>query len=82
VPDIFVLLDSDTILLVAEKKKGSCKANVRYFGPALPDGSAPVKTDPQVCGWIYVEETLVNLENKVVLRFVISFPQHILDRKL
>jgi hypothetical protein len=71
VTDIFALFLFATMLLGAEKK-GSFTGTVRYFGPAPPRESAPVNTDPQVCGSIYLEEPLVNSENKGVKNAIIS----------
>lgn len=71
VTNFFVVVLSDTILFGAEKK-GSFTGTVRYFGLAPPRESAPVNTDPQVCGSTYLEEPLVNVENKGVKNAVIS----------
>lgn len=71
VTGFFVVSLSDTILFGAEKK-GSVTGIVRYFGTALPRESASINTDPEVCGSIYLEETLVNVENKGVKNAVIS----------
>lgn len=71
VTEFFVLFLSNSILFGAEEK-GSVAGTVRYFGTTPLRDSAPVNTDPEVCGSIYLEETLVNLENKGVKNAVIS----------
>ncbi|MBI3605371.1 MAG: hypothetical protein HY202_05025 [Nitrospirae bacterium] len=71
VTEFFVLFLSHSILFGAEEK-GSVAGTVRYFGTIPPRDSVPVNTDPEVCGSIYLEETLVNFENKGVKNAVIS----------
>ncbi|MBI1824682.1 MAG: carboxypeptidase regulatory-like domain-containing protein [Nitrospirae bacterium] len=51
---------------------GSLTGKVRYFGSApLPESEA-IKSDSEVCGSNYLEETLVNFENKGVKNAIIS----------
>jgi hypothetical protein len=69
--EVFILFLSNKSLFGAEKK-GSFVGTVRYFGPAPLRESTPVNTDPQICGSVFLEETLVNGDNKGVKNAVIS----------
>jgi hypothetical protein len=71
VANFYVVFLSDTLLFGAEKK-GSVTGTVRYFGKTPPRESGPIKTDPEVCGSVYLEEPLVNFENKGVKNAVIT----------
>jgi hypothetical protein len=61
----------ETVLFGAEKK-GSLMGSVRYFGKTPLRESGPVNIDREVCGSEYLEESLVNFENKGVKNAVIS----------
>ena len=59
-------------LLFGAEKKGSLTGSVRYFGKTPPRESGPINNDREVCGSEYLEESLVNFENKGVKKAVIS----------
>src|SRR6202162_1036290 len=71
VAEVFVVFLSDTILFGAEKK-GSLMGTVRYFGTLPICESVSVTADSAVCGSIYLEDTLINIDNKGVKNAVIS----------
>ena len=71
VAEVFVLFLSDTVLFAVEKT-GSVMGTVRYFGTRPPRESVSVTADTEVCGSIYLEDTLINFENKGVKNAVIS----------
>jgi hypothetical protein len=71
VAEVFVLFLSDTILFAADKK-GSVMGTVRYFGKTPSPESGSVTTDTAVCGSTYLEDPLINFENKGVKNAVIS----------
>jgi hypothetical protein len=71
VAEVFVLFLSNTLLFAAEKK-GTLTGSVRYFGKTPLRESGPVNIDQGVCGSEYLEESLVNTENKGVKNAVIN----------
>lgn len=69
---IFINLVTFNTILFAKGKSGSLTGTVRFLGKMPPRESSPVKINPEVCGSIFLEESLVNFDNKGVKNAVIS----------
>jgi hypothetical protein len=64
-----VVLDT---AVFGEEQKGSLKGKIVLSGAPPPRESIEVKTDPNVCGLTFQEESFINSENKGVKNAVIS----------
>lgn len=67
-----VLVFTTETTLLGEDKTGSLSGTVQYFGTTPPRESVSVAVDSEVCGSVYLEDTLINFENKGVKNAVIS----------
>ena len=83
IKSLFILLTSVFLteflpgtLLFGAEKKGSVKGTIRYFGQAPLSEKAPINIDREVCGSEYLEESLVNTENKGVKNAVINLKRN------